>query len=180
MSTMSSWRRTQPQITRQSLDERSDNGVEGLRSAVYDMGLKWTQFCEVPCCHLDARSRATVVLPGPEWSELEGVAAIGGHDLLDVRVAQLESGTQPKLAALSLTNATVSLMGVALFASTFLASVFSFGGPTAVYKATGTGLRTVDLLSGLACAAPVAGAGLVAYWLIAKRASRPLTTRGAR
>jgi Zn-dependent protease with chaperone function len=120
------------------------------------------------------------VVRGPEWSELEGVAAIGGPDLLDVRVAQLESGTQPKLAALSLTSATVSLMGAALFASTFLASVFSFGGPTAVYKATGAGLRTVDLLSGLACAAPVAGAGLVAYWLIAKRASRPLTTRGAR
>jgi Zn-dependent protease with chaperone function len=117
---------------------------------------------------------------GPEWSELEGVAAIGGPELLDVRVAQLESGTEPKLAALSLTRATVSILGAALFAATFLASVFSFGGPAAVYRATGTGLSTADLLSGLACAAPFAGAGLVAYWLIARRASRPLTTKEAR
>jgi Zn-dependent protease with chaperone function len=117
------------------------------------------------------------VVRGPDWSELEGVAAIGGPELLDVRVAQLETGTQPKLATLSITRATVSLVGAASFAAMFLASVFSFGGPAAVYRATGTGLSTVDLLSGLICAAPFAGAGLVAYWLIARRASRPLTTK---
>jgi Zn-dependent protease with chaperone function len=120
------------------------------------------------------------VVRGPDWSELEGVAAIGGPELLDVRVAQLESGIQPKLATLSITRATVSLVGAALFASTFLASVFSFGGPAAVYRATGSGLTTTDLLSGLTCAAPFAGAGLVAYWLIARRARRPLTTRRER
>ncbi len=117
------------------------------------------------------------VVRGPDWSELDGVAAIGGPELLDVRVAQLESGIQPKLATLTITRATVSLLGTALFASTFLAAVFSFGGPEAVYRATGTGLTTADLLSGLTCAAPFAGAGLVAYWLIARRASRPLTTK---
>jgi Zn-dependent protease with chaperone function len=115
------------------------------------------------------------VVRGPNWSELEGVAAIGGPELLDVRIAQLETGIQPKLSTLSITRAMVSLVGAALFASTFLASVFSFGGPAAVYRATGTGLGTVDLLSGLTCAAPFAGAGLVAYWLIARRASRNLT-----
>ncbi len=117
------------------------------------------------------------VVRGPEWSELEGVAAIGGPELLDVRVAQLETGVQPKLSTLSITRATVSLVGAALFSAMFLASVFSFGGPAAVYRATGSGLTTVDLLSGLICAAPFAGAGLVAYWLIARRASRPLTTK---
>lgn len=120
------------------------------------------------------------VVRGPDWSELEGVAAIGGPELLDVRVAQLESGIQPKLATLSITRATVSLVGAALFASTFLASVFSFGGPAAVYRATGSGLTTTDLLSGLTCAAPFAGAGLVAYGLIARRARRPLTARRER
>ena len=119
------------------------------------------------------------VVRGPDWSELEGVAAIGGPELLDVRVAQLETGIQPKLATLSITRATVSLVGAALFAAMFLASVFSFGGPAAVYRATGTGLTTADLLSGLTCAAPFAGAGLVAYWLIARRASRPLTASPA-
>jgi hypothetical protein len=120
------------------------------------------------------------VVRGPDWSELEGVAAIGGPELLDVRVAQLETGIQPKLATLSITRATVSLVGAVLFAAMFLASAFSFGGPSAVYRATGTGLSTVDLLSGLICAAPFAGAGLVAYWLIARRASRPLTTKRER
>lgn len=108
------------------------------------------------------------VVRGPDWSELEGVAAIGGPELLDVRVAPLETGIQPELATISITRATVSLLGAALFAATFLASVFSFGGPAAVYWATGTGLSTADLLGGLACAVPFAGAGLVAYWLIAR------------
>ncbi len=114
------------------------------------------------------------VVRGPDWSELEGVAAIGGPELLDVRVAQLETGIQPKIATLTITRTTISLVGSALFAATFLASVFSFGGPTAVYQATGTGLTTANLLGGLTCAVPFAGAGLVAYWLIARRASRPL------
>lgn len=117
------------------------------------------------------------VVRGPDWSELEGVAAIGGPELLDVRVAQLESGIQPKLSTLSITRATISLVGATLFAATFIAAVFSFGGPAAVYRATGTGLMIADLLSGLTCAVPFAGAGLVAYWLIARRASRPLTNR---
>jgi Zn-dependent protease with chaperone function len=119
------------------------------------------------------------VVRGPDWSELEGVAAIGGPELLDVRVAQLETGIQPKLATLTITRASASLLGAAVFASTFLAAVFSFGGPAAVYRATGTGLTIADLLSGLTCAAPFAGAGLVAYWLIARRASQPLTMKGS-
>jgi Zn-dependent protease with chaperone function len=115
------------------------------------------------------------VVRGPDWSELEGVAAIGGSELLDARVAQLESGIQPKLATLSITRVTISLLSAGLFVSTFLASVSSFGGAAAVYRATGTGLTTADMLSGLTCAAPFAGAGLVAYSLIAWRARRPLT-----
>ena len=118
------------------------------------------------------------VVRGPDWSELEGAAAIGGPELLDVRVAQLETGIQPKLAMLTITRASASLLGTTLFAATFLAAVFSFGGPAAVYRATGTGLTIADLLSGLTCAAPFAGAGLVAYWLIARRASQPLTIKG--
>lgn len=117
------------------------------------------------------------VVRGPEWSELEVAAAIGDPDLLDIRVAQLESGKQPKLAALSVRRATLSIIGAALFAATFLASVFSFGGPLAVHQATGTGLSSADLFGGLTCAVPFAGAGLITYCLIARRASKPLTTK---
>jgi Zn-dependent protease with chaperone function len=116
------------------------------------------------------------VVRGPKWSEMDGVAAIGGPELLEVRVAQLETGIQPKLTTPSITRAMASLVGAALFASMFLAGVLGFGGSAAVYRATGTGLTTAGLLSGPTCAAPFAVAGLVAYWLIARRASRPLTT----
>ena len=40
---------------------------------------------------------------GPEWSELDVVAAIGGSELLEARVTQLETGSQPRPAALSIT-----------------------------------------------------------------------------
>jgi hypothetical protein len=70
----------------------------------------------------------------------------------------------------------LSLIGVALLAGAFLASVSSFGGPTAVDRVAGTGLATATLLGGISCTAPIAVAGLLAYSLIAMRASRPLTT----
>jgi Zn-dependent protease with chaperone function len=114
------------------------------------------------------------VVRGPEWSELDVAAPIGGPELLNVRVAQLETGTEPKLQALSITRAAISLLGAAMFVATFLVSVFNFGGPAAVYHATGTGLATATLLGSLSCTAPFAGAGLSAYMVIALRASRPL------
>lgn len=120
------------------------------------------------------------VVRGPDWNELEGAAAIGGPELLDVRVAQLETGRRPKLATTSITRATISLLGAALFAATFLSSVSSFGGPAAVQHTTGTSVSTTNLLGGLSCAAPLAGLGLLAYWIVARRASQPLTASAAR
>ena len=114
------------------------------------------------------------VVRGPEWSELGVAASIGGHELLAVRVAQLETGAEPKPEALSAIRVMLSLMGVALLVVAFLASVSSFGGPTAVHHVTGTGLATATLLGSLSCTAPFAVAGLLAYSLIAMRAGRPL------
>jgi beta-lactamase regulating signal transducer with metallopeptidase domain len=114
------------------------------------------------------------VVRGPDWSELEVAAPIGDPELLDVRVAQLETGRQPKLATPSVARATISLLGAALFATSFLTSVSSFGGPSAVEHATGTSASTANLLGGLTCATPFATVGLLAYWIVARRASRPL------
>jgi Zn-dependent protease with chaperone function len=114
------------------------------------------------------------VVRGPEWGELDVAAPIGGPELLDVRVAQLETGSEPRLQAPSITRATVSLVGAALFVAMFLASVSTFGGSAAVHRATGTGLATATLLGSLYCAAPFAGAGPLAYLVIALRASRSL------
>lgn len=46
------------------------------------------------------------VVRGPQWPELGVAAAIGGPELLDVRITQLETGTEPRLA--QLTNAPYS------------------------------------------------------------------------
>ncbi len=114
------------------------------------------------------------VVRGPHWSELQLAVPIGGADLLDVRVAQLETGTEPRLTALSSTRAAVSLIGGALYVATFLLSVAGFGGQAAVHDATGSGLASDTLLGSLYCTAPFAVMGLLAYLLIAVRANRPM------
>jgi Zn-dependent protease with chaperone function len=123
------------------------------------------------------------VVRGPAWHELEVAAPIGGAELLDVRVVQLEAGAEPSLGALGVTPVALSrsLAGVAALLAMFLASVWGFGGPAAVQRATGTGLASATLLGSLACTAPFVGAGLLAYLAIALRARRPLgTSRRAR
>jgi Zn-dependent protease with chaperone function len=117
------------------------------------------------------------VARSPEWSE-QGVAAAGSPELLDVRVVQLETGTEPRPVVLGVRRVVFSLMGTGLLAAVFLLSVSSFGGPTAFSRATGTGLVSATLLGGLACTAPFAGAGLLVYSLIAMLASRPLRFGG--
>jgi Zn-dependent protease with chaperone function len=114
------------------------------------------------------------VVRGPEWNELGVAAAIGGSELLDVRVVQLETGAEPKPEVLNVMRLMLSVLGAALLAAAFLASVSSFGGSAIVYHVTGTGLATATLLGSLTCAAPFAAVGLLMYSLIAVRASRPL------
>jgi Zn-dependent protease with chaperone function len=114
------------------------------------------------------------VVRGPDWSELGGAAAMSRPELLDVRLIQLETGSEPKPEALDVRSVVLSLGAAAWFAVVFLASVSGLGGATAVYHATGTGLTAATSLGALACVAPIAGAGLVIYSLVALRASRPL------
>jgi Zn-dependent protease with chaperone function len=112
------------------------------------------------------------VVRGPGWPELGTAAAIGGPELLDVRVAQLERGAEPALARFTATRALMSLLGLAALAASFAASIVLAGGPTAVADQTGMGLRPVDVLMGLACALPVAGAGWALYRWVSRRARR--------
>ena len=130
------------------------------------------------CGHGPLAGALLKAVRGPACGELDGVAPIGGPDLLDVRVAQLETGAEPRLPALGMTRATLSLAGITLLAALFLASVSSFGGAAAISRATGSGLSAA-LLSGLICAVPFAGASVVAYWMVARRASRPLSANEA-
>jgi beta-lactamase regulating signal transducer with metallopeptidase domain len=118
------------------------------------------------------------VVRGPEWSELGVAAAIGGSELLDVRVAQLETGAEPRPEVLSAVRLALSLLAAVILVAAFLASVSSFGGAATVYHVTGTGLATATLLGSLTCAAPLTAVSVLIYLLIAVRASRPLRLRG--
>jgi hypothetical protein len=117
------------------------------------------------------------VVRGPDWSELSAGTAIGGDELLDVRVAQLESGAEPRPERLCAKPVALSVLGAALLVATFVVSVSTFGGPSAVHRVTGAGLASATLLGGLLCAAPFALAGVCAYAVIAARARRPLRCR---
>lgn len=114
------------------------------------------------------------VVRSPDWSEQAGAAAISSPELLNVRLLQLETGSEPKPEALDVESIALSLGGMALFAVVFLVSVSCLGGAAAVYHATGTGLMAATWLDTLTCTAPFAVAGLLMYSLIALRASRPL------
>jgi len=114
------------------------------------------------------------VVRGPDWSEQAGAAAISSPDLLDVRLLQLETGSEPKPEALDVESIVLSLGGVALFAVVFLVAVSCLGGAAAVYHATGTGLMAASSLDALTCTAPFAVAGLLMCSLLAVRARRPL------
>jgi Zn-dependent protease with chaperone function len=113
------------------------------------------------------------VVRGPEWSDLHMAASLGGRELLDARVVQLETGREPRLAALSLSRVAASFLVAVILAAAYVASVSGFG-PTAVHRLTGAALAEATIRGGLACGAPFAGAGLVLYLLIAMRATRPL------
>jgi Zn-dependent protease with chaperone function len=119
------------------------------------------------------------VVRGPDWSELEVAPAIGGSELLDLRVAQLESGQEPRLVGLTPADAVLSVLGGLVFAGVFVASIVGSGGTSAVSRATGTGINFGEVLSSVMCVVPFAVGGLLLYRWIAWRAGEPLTP-GAR
>jgi Zn-dependent protease with chaperone function len=115
------------------------------------------------------------VVRGPAWSELEVAAAIGGPELLDLRVAQLESGREPRLATFDRTGLLLSALGGLLFTGVFIASIVGFGGASAVAQATGTSMSLANVLGGVMCVVPFALGALAIYRWIAWRAREPLT-----
>jgi beta-lactamase regulating signal transducer with metallopeptidase domain len=109
---------------------------------------------------------------GPSSIELSVAASIGGPDLLDVRVVQLETGVEPRLAAVDHRHVALSILSTALFVAAYLVSTYSLGGPAAIYHTTGNGLASATVLGGLMCAVPFAALGSALYLLIAMRVRR--------
>ena len=102
------------------------------------------------------------VVRGPQWPELGVAAAIGGPELLDARISQLETGTEPQLARLSSTWGAATLAAGLVLTALFAVSVASFGGLGAVVGDIGP----LDVAGALVCAVPWAvGAWLGYRWL---------------
>jgi beta-lactamase regulating signal transducer with metallopeptidase domain len=68
------------------------------------------------------------VVRGPQWPELGVAAAIGGADLLDIRIDQLETGAEPRLAGLSAAEAAATIAAGLALTALFVVSVGSFAG----------------------------------------------------
>jgi hypothetical protein len=116
------------------------------------------------------------VVRGPAWPELRTAAAIGGPELLDARVAQLETGTEPQVASIGRRALCGTLAGALAMTGLFVASVAGFGGPSEVANATGAGLTPLDIAGAFLCAAPWAAGIWLGFRWLGRRTRRPLDT----
>jgi len=112
------------------------------------------------------------VVRGPAWPELSTAAAIGGPELLELRVAQLERGAEPRIGAVTARAVVLTGLGMAALAASFVATIALSGGPSAVADATGMGLRPADIVLALGCGIPVAAGGGALYRWLSHRARR--------
>ena len=112
------------------------------------------------------------VVETPRWPELSTAAAIGGADLLDMRIAQLETGGEPPAAAIEPRLVALSAAGAATLAAVFTLAVVGLGGADAVMEEAMPGARigALDVALALACVLPWIGAGWVGYRWLAHRA----------
>ncbi len=107
---------------------------------------------------------------GPGWPELAGAAAIGGPELLDARVAQLESHGEPPVRGVSRRALITSVAGLALLTASFAAALGGLGGITAAMRLGEPGMEAggVAIAMALGCAAPWLVAGWLAWrWISA-------------
>lgn len=116
------------------------------------------------------------VVHGPGWPELQVAAAIGGPELLDVRIAQLETGSEPNIVGLTARALALSAGAAALLTGLFVASIAAYGGPSAVAQTTGARFDVLNVAGGLLCAAPWAAGAWLGYRWLARRTHRPLDT----
>ncbi|MGE5700862.1 MAG: M56 family metallopeptidase [Arthrospira platensis] len=106
---------------------------------------------------------------GPRWNELRVAASLGGPELLDVRVLQLETGAEPRPTVIGRRPIALSILNATLFTLVYLASAYSLGG-----AATVGGLASSTVLDGVLCGTPFAAVAIALYLFVAKRARRPV------
>jgi beta-lactamase regulating signal transducer with metallopeptidase domain len=74
------------------------------------------------------------VVGNPTWVQLSPAAALGGGDALDARVRQLETGEPPRAPRFSRSSVVLSALGASVLVLAFSASLFAFGGPSALAR----------------------------------------------
>jgi Zn-dependent protease with chaperone function len=133
--------------------------------------------CAIAACGRRPLAGALLkVVRGPQWSELHLAASLGGHELLGLRLAQLETGAAPRLLqGRDLARIAISLLGSAALLLGLLVSIYSSNGAAGVDRVSSGAVASATLLDSLRCAAPFAGLGPVAYLAIALRARRSLS-----
>jgi Zn-dependent protease with chaperone function len=108
------------------------------------------------------------VLRGPDWPELSAAAAIGGRELLDVRVEQLETGREPALRRLSRRAIAISIVSSLSLALAFGAAMVGLGWVPDADEAANTPVAGIFMAA--ACAAPWLLGGLLAWMWLNRRA----------
>lgn len=120
------------------------------------------------CGHRPLASALLKVVRGPEWPELVTAAAIGGPELLDVRVAQLESREEPRLGGVSRRALLATAVGLGLVALSFAVSVGELGGLGAATALSDARMESagLGLVMVAGCATPLLVFGWLAWrWL---------------
>ena len=104
------------------------------------------------------------VVRGPQWPELGSAASIGGAEVLDERVSQLESGRESP-APISRLAFLASAVVVLLMTASFATAVIALGSVSAAFGMSNAQMTGPGLVMCLACTAPLFfGAWLVWRW----------------
>jgi Zn-dependent protease with chaperone function len=114
------------------------------------------------------------VVAGPGWPELATAAAIGGDDLLDVRLTQLETGEEPAMTTIPRPVLAATAVGLVLLATALATTVVGVGGPGELMdmdsnREIGVDIGGLEILGGMACGAAWIVGGALLYRRFARR-----------
>jgi Zn-dependent protease with chaperone function len=113
------------------------------------------------------------VVAGPSSVSLGAAAAIGGPELLDVRLAQLEAGNEPPLPAIPRLSLAMTAAGVALMAAGLTFTVVLIGGAMPM---NGSPMNSpLDVVGGVLCGGVWVVAAVALYRRLGGRHSSPTT-----
>jgi hypothetical protein len=114
------------------------------------------------------------VIRGPAWPELRSAPAIGGPEMLDARIAQLEGEAPFSPPGASRSAALLSGAAVAVLGASLAGAVAASGGPEAIARTAmpDAEFRPEALPLMLGCALPWVAAAFAGYRWLAWRAGR--------